>query len=109
MYNTVALFWAVCLICIVNMLRYFSSLRALLSILRQADPLLYQSVDGNGFFTTNSQFNKQIRLVRYINSQSYLNHHDPDVILLCKRLRKQFILTEILFGVVVLCLIASAF
>ncbi|MBD2812661.1 universal stress protein UspB [Xenorhabdus sp. Vera] len=109
MFNTVVLFWAVFLICIVNMLRYFSSLRVLLSILRESDPMLYQSVDGNGFFTTNSQFNKQIRLVRYINSQSYINHHNPDVILLCERLRKQFILTEILCGIVVLCLIASVF
>ncbi|AOM41860.1 universal stress protein UspB [Xenorhabdus hominickii] len=106
MFNTVALFWAVCLTCIVNIMRYFSSLRALLSILRQSDPMLYQSVDGNGFFTTGGQFNKQIRLVRYINSQGYINHHDPDVIFLCERLRKQFILTEILCGAVALCLIA---
>ncbi|OTA20592.1 universal stress protein UspB [Xenorhabdus beddingii] len=105
MFNVITLFWAVCLICMINMARYFSSLRALLSILRQSDPMLYQSVDGNGFFTTNSQFNKQIRLVRYINSQSYINHHDPDVVLLCERLRKQFILMELLFGVGVVCLI----
>ncbi|MBC8953356.1 universal stress protein UspB [Xenorhabdus sp. PB62.4] len=105
MFNAIALFWAVCFICIINMVRYFSSLRALLSILRESDPMLYQSVDGNGFFTTNSQFSKQFRLVRYINSQSYINHHDPDVILLCERLRKQFILTEVLFGAGVLCLI----
>ncbi|MBI6547790.1 universal stress protein UspB [Xenorhabdus lircayensis] len=106
MSNTIALFWAVCLICMINMMRYFSSLRVLLSILRQSDPMLYQAVDGNGFFTTNGQIGKQIRLVRYINSQSYINHHDPDVILLCERLRKQFILTEMLCGAVVLCLVA---
>ncbi|WFQ79001.1 universal stress protein UspB [Xenorhabdus sp. SF857] len=106
MFNTIALFWAVCLICIINIMRYCSSLRVLLSILRESDPMLYQSVDGNGFFKANGQFNKQIRLVHYINSQSYLNHHDPDVILLCERMRKQFILTEILCGVVLLCLIA---
>ncbi|CDL82801.1 universal stress protein UspB [Xenorhabdus szentirmaii] len=106
MFNTNALFWAMSLICIINMARYFSSLRALLSILRQSDPMLYQSVDGNSFFTTGGQFNKQIRLVRYINSQSYINHHDPDVIMLCERLRKQFILMEILCGVALICLIA---
>ncbi|MBC8950417.1 universal stress protein UspB [Xenorhabdus sp. TS4] len=106
MFNTTALFWAVCLICIVNIMRYFSSLRVLLSILRESDPMLYQTVDGNGFFKANGQFNKQIRLVRYINSQSYINHHDPDVVLLCERMRKQFILTEMLCGVVLLCLVA---
>ncbi|MDC9581479.1 universal stress protein UspB [Xenorhabdus sp. PR6a] len=106
MFNTTALFWAVCLICMINIIRYFSSLRVLLSILRESDPMLYQAIDGNGFFKTHGQFNKQIRLVRYINSQSYINHHDPDVVLLCERMRKQFILMEMLCGVVLLCLIA---
>ncbi|AWK40131.1 universal stress protein UspB [Photorhabdus laumondii subsp. laumondii] len=106
MFSTIALFWALCLVCIINMMRYFSSLRALLSILRQSDPLLYQSVDGNGFFTTHGQLNKQIRLVNYINSQRYLDHHDPEVVLRCERLRKQFILTSSLSGLVVICLIS---
>ncbi|BET95144.1 universal stress protein UspB [Xenorhabdus taiwanensis] len=106
MFNTTALFWAVFLSCIINIIRYFSSLRVLLSILRESDPLLYQSVDGNGFFKANGQFDKQIRLVRYINSQRYINHHDPEVVLLCERMRKQFILTEMLCGVVLLCLVA---
>ncbi|MDX7987334.1 universal stress protein UspB [Xenorhabdus sp. 12] len=107
MFNTMAFFWAIGLICIVNMLRYFSSLRVLLSLLRQSDPMLYQSVGGNGFFTASGQFSKQIRLVRYINSQSYINHHDPDVVSQCERLRRQFILTGILCGVVVLSLIVN--
>lgn len=52
MISTVALFWALCVVCIVNMARYFSSLRALLVVLRNCDPLLYQYVDGGGFFTS---------------------------------------------------------
>lgn len=32
MISTVALFWALCVVCIVNMARYFSSLRALLVV-----------------------------------------------------------------------------
>lgn len=48
MISTVALFWALCVVCIVNMARYFSSLRALLVVLRGCDPLLYQYVDGGG-------------------------------------------------------------
>ncbi len=37
MISTVALFWALCVVCIVNMARYFSSLRALLVVLRNCD------------------------------------------------------------------------
>ncbi|EBG7188553.1 universal stress protein UspB, partial [Salmonella enterica subsp. enterica serovar Agona] len=33
MISTVSLFWALCVVCIVNMARYFSSLRALLVVL----------------------------------------------------------------------------
>ena len=62
MISTVALFWALCVVCIVNMARYFSSLRALLVVLRNCDPLLYQYVDGGGFFTSHGQPNKQVRL-----------------------------------------------
>jgi hypothetical protein len=49
MISTIALFWALCIVCVVNMARYFSSLRALLVVLRGCDPLLYQYVDGGGF------------------------------------------------------------
>ncbi len=66
MISTVALFWALCVVCIVNMARYFSSLRALLVVLRNCDPLLYQYVDGGGFFTSHGQPNKQVRLVWYM-------------------------------------------
>jgi hypothetical protein len=52
MISTIALFWALCIVCVVNMARYFSSLRALLVVLRGCDPLLYQYVDGGGFFTS---------------------------------------------------------
>lgn len=74
------------------MMRYFSSIRVLLFILRESDPLLYQSFDGNGFFTTHSQWTKHIKLIRYINIKQYINHHDPEVILRCERIRKQFML-----------------
>lgn len=46
MISPMALFWVVF---VVNMLRYYSSLRALLVVLRGCDPLLYQYVDGGGF------------------------------------------------------------
>ena len=59
MISTVALFWALCVVCIVNMARYFSSLRALLVVLRNCDPLLYQYVDGGVFFTSHGQSNNR--------------------------------------------------
>ncbi|WP_272536013.1 MULTISPECIES: universal stress protein UspB [unclassified Providencia] len=93
------------MLCILNMMRYFSSIRVLLSILRDSDPLLYQSVDGNGFFTTHGQLNKQLRLVRYINTKQYLEHYDPDVIFRCERIRKQFMLISRLSILVVVSLV----
>ncbi|MBW6807820.1 universal stress protein UspB, partial [Salmonella enterica subsp. enterica serovar Weltevreden] len=69
MISTVSLFWALCVVCIVNMARYFSSLRALLVVLRGCDPLLYQYVDGGGFFTT-------LDLTLYI--QTFLLSYDCD-------------------------------
>ncbi|MDU5502443.1 MAG: universal stress protein UspB [Enterobacter sp.] len=87
MISTVALFWALCVVCIVNMARYFSSLRALLVVLRGCDPLLYQYVDGGGFFTSHGQPSKEF-------------------IRRCERLRRQFILTSALCGLVVVSMIA---
>lgn len=106
MISTLALFWALCVVCLVNMARYYSSLRALLVVLRGCDPLLYQYVDGGGFFTSHGQPSKQIRLVRYIFAQRYLDHHDPEFMRRCERVRSQFILTSELCGLVFLCLVA---
>ncbi len=105
MFSMVALFWASCFLCIINMIRYFSSIRVLLYILRDTDPLLYQSVDGNGFFTTHGQLNKQLKLVRYINSKQYLEHFDDEVILRCERIRKQFLQISQLSILVIVSLI----
>lgn len=100
-----AWFWALCILCIINMMRYFSSIRVLLFILRESDPLLYQSVDGNGFFTAHGQWTKHIKLIRYINTKQYTNHHDPEVILRCERIRKQFMLISGLSIIVFISLI----
>lgn len=84
MISTIALFWALCVVCVVNMARYFSSLRALLVVLRGCDPLLYQYVDGGGFFTSHGQPSKQMRLVWYIYAQRYRDHHDDEFIRRCE-------------------------
>jgi len=108
MISTIALFWALCVVCIVNMARYFSSLRALLAVLRGCDPLLYQYVDGAGFFTSHGQPSKQVRLVTYIWAKRYLDHHDDEFIRRCERVRGQFVLTSALCGLVVISLVALA-
>jgi universal stress protein B len=108
MISTIALFWALCVVCLVNMARYFSSLRSLLAVLRGCDPLLYQYVDGAGFFTSHGQPSKQVRLVRYIWDKRYHDHHDDEFIRRCERVRRQFVLTSGLCFLVVVSLIAMA-
>ena len=88
------------------MARYFSSLRALLVVLRGCDPLLYQYVDGGGFFTSHGQPSKQMRLVWYIYAQRYRDHHDDEFIRRCERVRGQFILTSSLCGLVLISMVA---
>ncbi|SQC07823.1 Universal stress protein B [Klebsiella pneumoniae] len=68
--------------------------------------LLYQYVDGGGFFTSHGQPSKQMRLVWYIYAQRYRDHHDDEFIRRCERVRRQFILTSALCGLVVVSLIA---
>lgn len=106
MISTFALFWALCIVCVINMARYFSSLRVLLMILRDCDPLLYQYVDGGGFFTSHGQPSKQIRLVRYIYAQRYLEHHDEAFMRRCERVRGQFMLTSALCGLILVSLVS---
>ncbi|MBS0856220.1 MULTISPECIES: universal stress protein UspB [Tatumella] len=104
MINTTALFIGLCIVCVINMLRYVSSLRTLLVVMRGCDPLLYQFVDGGGFFTAHGQPSKQMRLVRYIYEKRYLDHHDEEFIRRCERLRRQFILTSSLCALIVISL-----
>ncbi len=60
----------------VNLARYLTALRSLIYIMREAHPLLYQQVDGNGFFTTHGNVTKQVRLYHYLKSKEYHHHHD---------------------------------
>lgn len=106
MISAFALFWALCIVCVINMAGYYSSLRVLLMILRDCDPLLYQYVDGGGFFTSHRQPSKQIRLVRYIYAQRYLEHHDEEFMRRCERVRGQFMLTSALCGLILVSLVS---
>ena len=52
------------------------------------------------FFTSHGQPSKQMRLVWYIYAQRYRDHHDDEFIRRCERVRRQFILTSALCGLV---------
>jgi universal stress protein B len=70
MISTIALFWALCIVCVVNMARYFSSLRALLVVLRGCDPLLYHvMLMAEAFLPRMGSRANSMRLVWYIYAQ----------------------------------------
>ncbi|PJC85099.1 universal stress protein UspB [Vibrio sp. HA2012] len=86
----------------VNLARALTALRSLLYVMREAHPLLYQQVDGRGFFTTHGNMTKQVRLFYYIRSREYMHHHDPVFIKKCDKVRGLFILFMNLLGVTLL-------
>ncbi len=94
--------FALLVVTVVNMVRYFTALRSLIYIMREAHPLLYQQVDGGGFFTTHGNMTKQVRLYHYLKSKEYHHHHDPIFTGKCDRVRELFILSISLLGVTLL-------
>ena len=96
MFSMNSLYLALFVVTVVNGARYVSSLRTLLIVMRDADPLLYQSVDGRGFFSSQGNVSKQIRLFHYIRSHQYAKHHNPIFISKCEKVRHLFILTSAL-------------
>jgi universal stress protein B len=84
---------------LVNVARYLTALRSLIYIMREAHPLLYQQVDGPGFFSANGNMAKQVRLYHYLKSKEYLHHHDEVFTGKCERVRQLFVLSVALLGV----------
>jgi len=84
--------FALMVVTCVNWARYFTALRTLIYIMREAHPLLYQQVDGGGFFTTHGNMTKQVRLFSYIKRFTSK----------CDRVRQLFILSSALLGVTLL-------
>ncbi|WP_318465148.1 universal stress protein UspB [Photobacterium leiognathi] len=89
-----AFLFALFLVAVVNTSRYISTLRTLLAVMRECDPLLYQQVDGRGFFSSQGNVSKQIRLFHYIRSEQYKKHHDPVFMAKCIKVRKLFVLAS---------------
>ena len=101
-----ALIIAIFFVTLINIIRYSSSLRVLLVMMREANPLLYQQVNrGNNFFYSQTDIHRQKRLYHYIRSQEYRHHHDDAFIAKCNKVRHLFILSTIL----VLSLVCSLF
>ncbi|WPC74070.1 universal stress protein UspB [Vibrio porteresiae] len=92
MINGDTILFALLIVTLINLARYFSALRSLLYIMRDAHPLLYQQVDGRGFFSTQGNWAKQVRLYHYIKSKEYHHHHDELFMMKCDRVRELFIL-----------------
>nr|WP_086939210.1 universal stress protein UspB [Thaumasiovibrio occultus] len=92
MLSSDALILAIFLVAAVNVARYISTLRTLLMVMRECDPLLYQMVDGRGFFSSQGNVSKQIRLFHYIRSHQYDNHHDEIFIVKCEKVRRLFVI-----------------
>jgi universal stress protein B len=97
MISTIALFWALCVVCIVNMALFFFVTRTVsgTSWLRS---IALPVCRWWGFFTSHGQPNKQMRLVWYIYAQRYRDHHDDEFIRRCERVSRSFILTSALCG-----------
>lgn len=90
------------LVTLVNVARYLTALRSLIYIMREAHPLLYQQVDGPGFFSASGNVAKQVRLYHYLKSKEYLHHHDTVFTGKCERVRQLFVLSMALMGVTML-------
>ncbi|MGB2079166.1 MAG: universal stress protein UspB [Vibrio sp.] len=86
---------------LINLARCLTALRALIYIMREAHPLLYQQVDGAGFFSSQRNMNKQVRLYHYLKTREYMHHHDEVFTRKCDKVRELFILTIALFCVTV--------
>lgn len=105
-----ALIIALFFVTLTNIVRYFSSVRVLIVLMREANPLLYQQVNrGNNFLASQSDIHRQKRLYHYIRSQEYLHHHNEVFIAKCNKVRHLFLLTTFLVLTLVLSLFLVAF
>ncbi len=105
-----ALIIAVFFTLVVNIARYLSSLRVLMVMMREANPLLYQQMHRAGnFFSSQGDISRQKRLYHYIRCQEYLHHHDRAFIDKCNKVRHLFILSLAMTGLLVLTFFFVAF
>lgn len=106
-----ALIIAVFFVTLINILRYLSSLRVLMLMMREANPLLYQQVHraGGNFFSSQDNISRQKRLYHYIRCQEYLHHHDHAFIKKCNKVRHLFLLSVLMSAALVMTFFLVAF
>lgn len=100
--STDLILFSLMFVTLINVARLLTALRSLIYIMREAHPLLYQQVDGPGFFSANGNMQKQVRLYHYLKTREYLHHHETLFINKCERVRQAFVLSAALFGVTML-------
>lgn len=93
MIDATTLLTALSVITLINFVRHITALRSLIFIMREAHPLLYQKVDGHGFFRSQGNMTKQVRLFHYLKEKEYQNHHEDVFIQKCTKVRETFVLT----------------
>lgn len=81
------------IVTVINVLRYLSSLRTLIVMMKQAHPLLYQKMNRGNFFAIQGDISCQKRLYHYIRSQEYRFHQDAVFIAKCNKVRRLFMLS----------------
>ncbi len=89
---------------VINFMRYITSLRTLIYLMKEAHPLLYQQVEGRNFFSSPANVNKQARLFHYLRHKEYDQHHDQDFVCKCNKVRELFIIS---CGLLVITLIVA--
>lgn len=105
-----ALIIAIFFVTLANILRYLSSQRVLMVMMREANPLLYQQINRSGdFIFSQNVINRQKRFFHYIRSQEYLHHHNEAFIAKCNKVKHLFILSMVLVFTLVLSLFFVAF
>ncbi|MGL5334771.1 MAG: universal stress protein UspB [Enterovibrio sp.] len=101
-----ALIIAIFFVTVINILRYISSLRVLLYLLREANPMLYQKIGGDDFFFETNDMSKPKRLFHYLKCQEYQHHHDEAFIAKCDKVRS---LSKLCSSLVVALLVSPLF
>ena len=96
MNNSDLIFSAFFIVTLINIMRTVSSLRCLLFIMRDIDPLLYQRVNGRVFFKTEGNFSKQMQLFHYIRRNEHHHHFDDYFIYRCEKVKRLFSLSSYL-------------
>lgn len=96
MNNSDLIFSAFFIVTLINIMRTVSSLRCLLFIMRDIDPLLYQRVNGRVFFKTEGNFSKQMQLFHYIRRNEHHQHFDDYFIYRCEKVKRLFSLSSYL-------------